>query len=60
MQKTINVKGDKIKIITRLKTSLGNKVGYTVFVNDKRYFFAVLNSQEAQDKGYVKYIKENR
>lgn len=59
-QMTVLVDDKKIKIVAKLKTSLGNPVGYNVTVNDKKYFFAVLHFSEAMDLGYIKYVKETR
>jgi beta-lactamase class D len=65
MQKTFNVKKedgsiDKIKVTVKRKTSVGNFVGFTVKVNEEEYFFNTLYQDEAMEKGYIKYIKNNR
>jgi hypothetical protein len=39
MQKTINVDGDKIKIVAKPSTYMGNFKGFNVKVNEKKYFF---------------------
>ena len=59
-QITFNIQGDKIKVIARGITRMGNLMGFSVRVNDKRYFFNVLTYSQAIEKGYIKYIKENR
>lgn len=59
--KTINVNGDVIKMKIHPVTRMGNWLGgWTVRVNDKKYYLNASTWSEAFDKGYVKYIKENR
>ena len=65
MQKTFNIKQengsiDKIVVIVKRKTSVGNFVGFIVRVNEEKYFFNTLYQDEAMEKGYIKYIKEHR
>jgi len=38
----------------------GNLQGFQVKVNDKKYFIGTLYEKEAQDRGYVRYVKENK
>jgi len=59
-QKTITVNGEQIKIISIPKTSMGNLSGYSVFINDKKYYCGYLTRKECEDYCFAKYIKENK
>jgi len=62
MQRTINVNGDKIKIVSRrMWTRQGNFNGWLVIVNGIRYSFPLcLYEQVAREEAFVLYIKEYR
>jgi len=51
---------DIIKVKATNKTSFANHVGYSVTVNDKKYFTNVLTFAEAIESCYIRYIKAER
>ena len=61
MQKTITINGNKIKIVTKPKTYMGNFCGYRTKIScgDSEYEFHSnkLNAQDAMDTCYAKWVK---
>jgi uncharacterized protein YlzI (FlbEa/FlbD family) len=58
-QKTFYVNDRKITIKSTPRTSLGNFVGYSVFINGKKYIVNTLYREEAENKAYARWVKEN-
>ena len=58
-QRTFEVDGEKITIITTVKTSMGNKVGFTVKINGEKFFKAALTADEAEDLAYVSWVRRH-
>lgn len=59
-QRTFSVNGEKITIKTRPRSYAGNHAGYNVFINDEKFFVNTLYRQEAEDKAFVKWVKNNK
>lgn len=55
MQKTMNVDGQKLTVRVRRRHSRGNPCGFWAYIGKSRFFFNVLNPQEAMDKAVAKY-----
>ena len=58
-QRTIKVDGQKILIKSREKTWMGNKYGYDVTINGKKFYRNTLTREEAEAGAYAKWVKEN-
>jgi hypothetical protein len=56
-QRTFEANGEKITIITTVKTSMGNKVGFTVRINGEKFFKSVLTAEEAEDRAYAAWVR---
>jgi hypothetical protein len=65
MQKTINVEGKKIKLVTRPITSMGNITGYRTHIDCRKnglniretFVCMTLDPQTAMDRAFVLWIK---
>ncbi len=59
-QRTFNVNGKKIKIVSSAMTHLRNFAGWRVNINGSEYkFFTLDTRKQAEDKAYVSWVKEN-
>ena len=59
-QKTIGVNGERIRIVARERTYMGNKCGYAVRVNGTRHFVNCLSIDEAMDKALARHLGTER
>ena len=59
-QRTFEVNGEKVTIKSRELTWMGNKAGYNVFINDKKYFRNDLRREDAEAGAYAKWVKEHK
>ena len=59
-QKTIDVNGERIRIVASEPTYMGNKCGYAVRVNGTRYFVNCLSIDEAMDKALARHLGTER
>jgi len=59
-QKTIDVNGERIRIVARERTYMGNKCGYNVRVNGTRHFVNSLSIDEAMDKALARHLGTER
>lgn len=63
-QQTFNVNGHKITVVIKIRTSLGNFIGYAAEVYDnKRHKLNIpminkLHAEDAQEIAYVRFVKE--
>jgi hypothetical protein len=57
-QQTIDVNCERIRIVARTKSYVGNSAGYVVSVNDKRYFLNCLSFAEAMAKAQARFFDE--
>lgn len=58
-QKTIRVNDEKICIKSRPCTSVGNLVGYNVWINNEKFFCNRLTREECEDSVYAKWVKRH-
>ena len=58
-QRTITVNGQRIKIVSTLRTHYGNHAGYTVTINGSKYRYSCLERQRAEDLAFVKWVDAN-
>lgn len=63
-QETFDVEGHKITVVIKMRTSLGNFIGYAADVYDNRGnklnipMINKLYAEEAQEIAYVRFVKE--
>jgi len=57
IQTTLDIDGQKVKIKSVPKSYYGNFGGWTVFIDNKKYFCNVTDREEAIDKCVEKYKK---
>ena len=58
MQKTMNVDSQKLTVRVRRRYSRGNPCGFWAYIGKSRFFFSVLDPQEAMDKVVAKYHEQ--
>ena len=59
-QKTIEVNGERVRIVAHERTYTGNKCGFNVRVNGTRHFVNCLSFDEAMDKALARYLGTER
>ena len=59
-QKTIEVNGERIRIVARSRTYVGNANGYNVAVQGKEYYVGCLSVDEAMDKALARFLEAER
>jgi hypothetical protein len=59
-QKTIEVNGERIRIVAHERTYMGNKCGFNVRVNGTRHFVNCLSIDEAMDKALARFLGTER
>ncbi len=59
-QRTIKVDGQKIKIITRARTIVGNFCGWSVFINGEKFKVSVLEEDKAIDYAFIRWTKNQK
>ena len=63
-RRTIEVEGDKIRIVSRMRTNLRNFCGYRVVISaanvTEGYNINALERREAEDEAFARFVKSHR
>lgn len=55
-QKTVTVNGERVRIVARSKTYMGNANGFSVVIQGKEYYQRNLDVDEAMDKALGRHL----